>query len=115
MMGWRIRLIDGDEYDAITAWRHYRHWRPEPIHSRDDITRKWIGRRHYQVSPAVIRVLWDTEREIDLIERQHAAKRNAQTTADADGDDAYIAELLLGDLRYLFLINCLLCNGGSAT
>ncbi len=27
-MGWRIRLIDGDEYDAITAWRHYRHWRP---------------------------------------------------------------------------------------
>jgi len=86
-------------------------WRPEPIHSTDDINRKWIGRRDYQVSPSLILVMWSTEREIDLIERQSAAKRNAQSTADADGDDRYISECLLGDLRYLFLLNCLLCNG----
>jgi hypothetical protein len=24
----RVKLIDGDEYDALTRWRHLRFWHP---------------------------------------------------------------------------------------
>ena len=90
-------------------------WRAEPIHSKDDINAKWIGRRVSQVPPVLIQVIWTIDTELELITRQNVAKRNAQDTADADGNDRYISQLLLGDLRYLFLLNCLLSNAPQET
>lgn len=88
-------------------------WRVEPIHSTADINPKWIGYQVSQVHPVLIQVIWNTETEIGLIERQSIAKKNAQETADAEGDDSYISRYLLGELRYLFLLNCLLSNGNT--
>jgi hypothetical protein len=88
-------------------------WRMEPIHSTADINAKWIGSKVSQVSPALIRVIWNIETELELIKRQTAAKQNAQETANAEGDDRYISRHLLGDLRYLFLLNCLLSNAST--
>jgi hypothetical protein len=94
----------------VTPTMRKTDWRVEPIHSKDDINARWIGRRVSQVSPALIQVIWNIETELELIERQNIAKRAAQDTAIADGHDGYISQLLLGELRYLFLINCLLSN-----
>lgn len=86
-------------------------WSVELIHSTADINPRWIGHRVSQVSPALIKVIWNIDTELGLLERRHNALRSAQETADAEGDDRYIGQLLLGDLRYLFLLDCLLSNG----
>ena len=88
-------------------------WRMEPIHSSADINAKWIGRRGSQVPPVLIQVIWTIDTELELLRRQDAARRSAQETADATGDDRFISQQLLGDLRYLFLLNCLLSNASE--
>ena len=38
MMGWRTKLQDGSEYDALTRWRQWFHFRAG--------VRAWIKRKH---------------------------------------------------------------------
>ena len=41
MMGHRGKMIDGDEYDGLTRWKRYYHWKPG---ERKQLKRKYNKR-----------------------------------------------------------------------
>jgi hypothetical protein len=52
MMGHRIPLVSGDEYDALTRGRHYLHWKPgdrRKIKRRYRRRERAVGKRQLDV------------------------------------------------------------------
>ena len=109
----------------LTSTMKKTDWRPEPITNIHDVNQKWIGSHRYQIGPTLLWMLFDTERELRLIDQYTKRRDGAQSLADmirdhgrGSGDPTIWDEFeikaakqeLLGDLRTLFIVCCLLKN-----
>lgn len=86
------------------------NWSLIPIKNLTSLDRNWIGRRNYQLSITLVNLLLKQDRA-DLTQRRDIAVANANyILADTDivFDERVRKEELLGQLRYLWLIECLI-------
>jgi hypothetical protein len=95
-------------------------WRPEPLSNISDISPKWIGARIYQIHPLIIRQIFDIETELNLIQRRQSTLNTINYLLDSfhalgqvnaiHASRSEFTNELLGALRALYIVDCLLCN-----